>query len=161
MFRFVRSQTKIKNLESGNTKLVCELESTKTMLADCELKYRIIEKDAHTSRQVDGILKQENDRHTAQAYMMQQELSSLRNKLDDKELEVKNLHARYMELQRSRAAIVEEHSGMTSQLKREIDDFQRSTANTSQENLTLKKRIMSLEQENSDLQQTIHQLTLR
>lgn len=148
-------------MESANTKLVCELDSTKTLLADCELKYRIIEKDAHTSRQVDGILKQENDRHTAHTYMMQQELSSLRNKLDDKELEVKNLHARYKELQKSRASIVEENSSVTCQLKREIDDFQRSTANTSQENLTLKKTIQSLERENLDLQQTVHQLTLR
>lgn len=141
--------------------MVCELDSTKTLLADSELKYRIIEKDAHTSRQVDGILKQENDRHTAQAYMMQQELSSLRNKLDDKDLEVKNLQARYKELQKSRASIVQEHSGVTSQLKREMDEFQRSTANTSQENLQLKKAIQSLERENSELQQTIHQMTLR
>lgn len=141
--------------------MVCELESTKTLLADSELKYRIIEKDAHTSRQVDGILKQENDRHTAQAYMMQQELTSLRNKLDDKELEVKNLHARYKELQKSRQLIVEEHSGVTSQLKREIDEFQRSTMNTSQENLTLKKTIQTLEHENRELQHTIHQLTLQ
>lgn len=110
---------------------------------------------------MDGILKQENDRHKAQTYMMQQELSSLRNKLDDKELEVKNLHARYKELQKSRASIVEEHSGVTSQLKREIDDYQRSTANTSQENLTLKKTIQTLERENIELQQTINQLTVR
>lgn len=125
------------------------------------MKYRIIEKDAHTSRQVDGVLKKENDRHTAQAYMMQQELSSLRNKLENKELEVKNLQARYKELQKSRSSIVEEHSGVTNQLKREIDEYQRSTANTSQENLQLKKAIQTLERENSDLQQTIHQLTLR
>lgn len=93
--------------------------------------------------------------------MMQQELTSLRNKLDDKELEVKNLQARYKEMQKARASIVEEHSGLTSQLKREIDEFQRTTANTSQENLTLKKTVQSLERENFELQQTIHQLTLR
>ncbi|KAJ6634828.1 hypothetical protein Bhyg_13408 [Pseudolycoriella hygida] len=154
-------KTKIRNLESTNTELVCELESTKTSLADCELKYRIIEKDVHASRQVDGILKQENDRHTAHAYMMQQEMSNLRNKLDEKELEVKNLQARYKELQKSRASVVEEHSSVTSQLKREIEEFQRTTSNTSQENLSLKKTVQSLERENFELQQTVNQLTLR
>ena len=78
-------RTKIKNLESENSQMVAEIESTKLMLSDTQLKYSMVEKNAHfnADRNADMVLKQAQERHSAQMTMMQQQIDTLKTKYDD------------------------------------------------------------------------------
>lgn len=158
--------SKIKSLEKENSTLVGELESTKYMLQDIQLKYNMVEKNViiNADKNTDKILRQAQERHNAQTAMMQQQVESIQSKFDDLEHEFKNLDIRYKELQRSREAMLIEKSETINQLNKNLEDSQRqcqdllARPNLSQENRQLQNIVRALEYEKEDLSHTLNQL---
>lgn len=158
--------SKIKSVEKENSMLVGELESTKYMLQDIQLKYNMVEKNVIISadKNTDKILKQAQERHNAQTAMMQQQVESIQSKFDDLEHEFKNLDIRYKELQRSRESMLIEKSETINQLTKNLEDSQRqcqellSRPNLNQENRYLQNIVRALESEKEDLNRTVNRL---
>jgi centrosomal protein CEP152 len=158
--------SKIKSLEKENSSLVGELESTKYMLQDVQLKYNMVEKNItiNADKNTDKILKQTQERHNAQMTMMQQQVECIQSKFDDLEHEYKNLEIRYKELQRSRESILIEKSETINQMNKNLEDAQRqcqellSRPNLSQENRQLQNLVHVLENDKDELNITISRL---
>ncbi|CRK99381.1 CLUMA_CG012604, isoform A [Clunio marinus] len=161
--------SKIKFLESENSALIGELEGTKLMLSDIQVKYSMVEKNVkfNAERNTDSILKQAQERHTAQIAMMQQQVDGLKAKYDDIEHDHKNLEIRYKELQRSRESMLIEKSEMINQLNKNLEDAQRqckdllSRPDLTQENRQLQSLIHSMELQRKDMKETINTLHKR
>lgn len=158
--------SKIKSLENENGKLVGEIESTKLMLSEVQTKYGMVEKNVmfNAERNTDLIIKQAQERHSAQMAMMQQQIDSIKNKYDDLEHEYKHLDIRYKELQRSREAILIEKSEIINQLNRNLEDSQRqchdllSRPDVMKENRRLQNALQTLEFQNEELSSTVNKL---
>lgn len=165
----VKLRSKIKSLETENSKLVGELESTKLMLSDIQIKYNMVEKNVmfNADRNTDTILKQAQERHGAQIAMMQQQIDGLKTKYDDLEHDHKNLVIRYNELQRSRESMLIEKSETINQLNKNLEDAQHqcqqlfARPNLSQENRQLQNLLRSMEREKEDFNRTINKLQKR
>lgn len=82
----VKLKMKIKSLENSNTELNAEQEHMKTMLSDTQHKLQMVERNVglNSDRHTDVLIKQANERHSAQIAMMQQQVDSYRSKLEDK-----------------------------------------------------------------------------
>lgn len=162
-------QLKIRNLESENSNLVGELESTKLMLSDVQIKYNMVEKNviSKADRNTDNILKQAHERHSAQIAMMQQQFDSLKAKHEEIEHEHKNLEIRYKELHRSRESILIEKSEIINQLNKNLEDAQRqcqdllSRPNFSQDNRQLQNLVRSMESQKEEMSRTVSKLQKR
>lgn len=162
-------RSKIKSLENENSSLVAELETTKLMLTDVQMKYNMVEKNViyNADRNTDNILKQAQERHSAVVAMMQQQIDGFRSKFDDLEHEHKNLEIRYKELHRSRESLLIEKSETVNQLNKNLEDAQRqchdllSRPNYSQENRQLQHLIHSMESDKTDMSRTINKLQKR
>ena len=78
-------RSKIKSLENKNSELVAEVENTNLLLSDVQHKYSMVEKNTlfNADRNADLILKQTQERHSAQMAMMQQQIDSFKTKLDN------------------------------------------------------------------------------
>lgn len=152
-------KSKIKYLEQESEKLVAELENTKLLLSDIQTKYHMVEKNVifNAERNTDQILKQVQERNSAQITMMQQQIDSLKNKYDDLEHEHKHLDIRYKELQRSRESLLIEKSEIINQLNRNIEESQRqvqdllSRPDMTQENRRLKNALSTIEYQKDEL----------
>lgn len=162
-------RSKIKSLESENSNLVGELESTKLMLSDIQIKYNMVEKNVMftADRNTDNILKQAQERHSAQIVMMQQQIDGFKSKFDDLEHEHKNLQIRYKEMQRSRESMLIEKSETINQLNKNLEDAQHqcqqllSRPNLSQENRQLQNLVRSMEFQKDETNRTINKLQKR
>lgn len=162
-------RSKIKSLETENSNLVGELESTKLMLSDIQVKYNMVEKNViyNADRNTDNILKQAQERHGAQIAMMQQQVDGLKTKYDDIEHDHKNLVIRYNELQRSRENMLIEKSEIINQLNKNLEDAQQqcqqllSRPNLSQENRQLQNLVRSMECQKNEMNMTINKLQKR
>lgn len=151
--------SKIKSLEKENEKLVAELESTKLLLSDVQTKYHMVEKNVmfNAERNTDQIVKQAQERHSAQMTMMQQQIDGLKTKYDDLEHEHKHLDIRYRELQRSREALLIEKSEIINQLNRNLEESQRQVQDLlgrpdmTQENCRLKNALRTVEYQKDEL----------
>lgn len=82
----VKLKMKIKSLENSNTELNADQEHMKTMLSDTQHKLQMVERNVgiNSDRHTDVLIKQANERHSAQIAMMQQQVDSFRSKLEDK-----------------------------------------------------------------------------
>ena len=162
-------QSKIRSLESENSNLVGELEGTKLMLSDVQIKYNMVEKNviSKADRNTDTILRQAQERHNAQIAMMQQQFDSLKSKHEEMEHEYKNLDIRYKELQRSRESMLIEKSEIINMLNKNLEDAQRqcqdllSRPNYSQENKQLQNLIRSIDSQKEEMSRTIGNLQKR
>lgn len=162
-------RSRIKSLEIENSSLVGELESTKLMLSDVQIKYNMVEKNVmfNADRNTDSILKQAQERHSAQIAMMQQQIDSLKTKFDDAEHDRKNLAIRYKELQRSRESILIEKGEIINQLNKNLEEAQRqcqellSRPNLSHENRQLQNLVRSMESQKDDLCRNVSKLQKR
>uniref|UniRef100_A0A182P0A5 Uncharacterized protein n=1 Tax=Anopheles epiroticus TaxID=199890 RepID=A0A182P0A5_9DIPT len=164
---------KVSGLKDENVKLEGELEQKNTMLQDSLHRYRMLEQNTtqKADRHTDALLKQAEERHNAKVTMMQQQIDNLRSELDERQQECRRLEARYSELQKSREALLIEQSESVQRLQDQLEDSQRQCSNLlsktkhqgdyEQERLRLRSRINALEQEQSGMRQTIHDLTNR
>lgn len=159
-------RSKIKSLELESNKMVAEIESTKLMLSDVQTKYNMVEKNVifNAEKNTDLILKQAQERHSAQIAMMQQQIDGLKSKYDDLEHEYKHLDIRYKELQRSREAMLIEKSEIINQLNRNLEEAQRhvqdllSRPDSTSENRRLQNAIRTIEFQKDELSQTVNKL---
>jgi chromosome segregation ATPase len=159
-------QEKIKTLEAENSELTAELENTKLMLSDVQIKYNMVEKNIiHKADQnTDNILRRSQERHHAQTTLMQQQIDSLKANYEDLEHHNKNLDIRYKELQRSRESMLIEKSEIVNQLTKSLHEAQRqcqdllSKPDYSQENLQLHSVVLSAQNEKEEMNQTINRL---
>lgn len=162
-------RSKIKSIESENSHLVGELESTKLMLSDVQIKYNMVEKNViyNADRNTDNILKQAQERHSAQIAMMQQQVDSLKSKHENLEHEHKNMEIRYKELQRSRESMLIEKSEIINQLNKNLEEAQRqcqdllSRPDLSHENRHLQNIVRSVESQSEEMSRTINKLQKR
>lgn len=158
--------TKFKALENENEQLVAELESTKLMLSEVQTKYNMVEKNVmfNAERNTDLIIKQAQERHSAQMTIMQQQIDTLKSKYDDLEHEHKHLDIRYKELLKSREAILIEKSEIINQLNRNLEESQKhcqellSRPDVTQENRRLQNALQTLEYQNEELSMTVKSL---
>lgn len=159
-------RSRIKSLELESERMVTEIESTKIMLSDVQTKYNMVEKNViyNAEKNTDLIIKQAQDRHSAQTAMMQQQIDSIKNKYDDLEHDFKHLDARYKELQRSREAMLIEKSEIINQINRNLEESQRqvqdllSRPDTTSENRRLQCAIRTIESQKDELSQTVNKL---
>ncbi|XP_031635951.1 putative leucine-rich repeat-containing protein DDB_G0290503 [Contarinia nasturtii] len=164
---------KIKSLDARNLELVGELERTKSLLSEIQHKYHMFERNAgYTSeKHTDIMIKQLNDQHAAKTDMMQQQINTMRTKLEDRESELKRLLVQNNELHSSREAMLLDKSDTINQLSKRLDESQRqvqemimkneSGGDLAQENIKLLRSVTNLQQQNREMQQTINDLTLR
>lgn len=162
---------KIKSLDESNLELMAELERTKRLLNDIHEKYRIVEKDITTGKQTDNIVKQIKDQHAAQIDMMQQQINTMRTKLEDREGELKRLMIQNNELHKSREHILVDKSDTINELTKRLDETQRQcqgllikqagSEDLTQEKIRLMRKNTQLEQQLEEMQHTINNLTAR
>ena len=162
-------RSRIKSLENENSGLVEELESTKLMLSDVQIKYNMVEKNVmfNAERNTDSILKKAQERNSAQIAMMQQQIDGLKSKNDDLEHDHKNIEIRYKELQRSRESMLIEKSEIINQLNKNLEDAQRqcqdllSRPNLAHENRQLQNLVRSFEGQKDEMNKSINKLQKR
>lgn len=162
---------KIKSLDSKNLDLVGELERMKTLLSETQHKYHMVERNLSTEKHTDSIVKQINDHHAAQVDMMQQQINTMRTKLEDRESELKRCMIQNSELHKSREGILLDKSDTINTLTKRLDDTQRQCQDLlmkqgtghelAQENARLTRKITGLEQAAEEMQRTINNLTTR
>lgn len=171
--RIVELNAKIKLLDQRNLELMTELEHTKSTLTDVQHKYHMIERNGNftSEKHTDAIIKQINDHHAAQVDMLQQQVNTMRSKLEDKENELKRLLVQNNELHKSREAMLLDKSETINQLSRRLEDSQRQCQSLIMktgadsplvhENLKLTRSIAALEQQNEEMQKTINGLNTK
>ena len=164
---------KIKSLNDKNLEILTELEHTKSLLSDVQHKYQMVERNASYSseKHTDNMIKQINDRHAAQTDMMQQQINTMRTKLEDRENELKRLIVQNNELQKSREIVLLDKADTINQLTLRLDDAQSqvqdlilkkgSSDDLAQENVRLMRSVATLQQQTDEMQRTINELTLR
>ncbi|XP_055302141.1 cingulin [Sitodiplosis mosellana] len=164
---------KIKSLNDKNLEVLAELEHTKSLLSDVQHKYHMVERNASYSseKHADSMVKQINDRHAAQTDMMQQQINTMRTKLEDRDNELKRLMVQNNELQKSREAVLLDKADTINQLTHRLDDAQRqvqdlirkngTSGDLAQENVRLMRSVTALQQQTDEMQQTINELNLR
>lgn len=165
--------SKIKMLDDRNMKMLAELESTKSLLADTQHKYQMVERNNSYSseKHTDSMIKQLNDRHAAQTDMMQQQINALRTKLEDRDGEIKRMTIQNNELQKSREGLLYDKADSINQLTDRLNASQTrcqelifksaSCEGLTQENVQLKQTIADLERQNREMEKQIKDLTLR
>lgn len=167
-------KAKIKALESHNIELVTELEHTKSLLNDTQHKYHMVERNANLSsdKHTNAIVKQLNEQYAAQTDMMQQQINTMRTKLEEKDSEVKRLQIQNTELHKSRESMLIDKSDTINQLTQKLEVSQRQCQNfimknsggdseLVQENVRLMRTVSALEQHADEMQKTIDGLTAR
>lgn len=162
-------RSKIKSIETENSSLVGELESTKYMLTDIQSKFNMVERNvmSKADHNTDQILKQAQERHAGQIAMMQQQMDGLKSKFETLEHEHKNLEIRYKKLQSSREAMMIEKSETINILNQNLEDAQKQCAqllarpNLSQDNRHLQSLVHSMESQKDEMNRTISKLQNR
>lgn len=154
---------KLDSAENNNSKLLIELQQTKTMLTDLQHQHHNYELDIRhkNNSRIDSSIKQLQDKHNAQIEIMQQQIDSLSFKLSDKEDEVKRMTFHFKELERFREALLFEKSEVMSQLANALDDQQKlllSNKSLSEENSTLYQKTISLAKQNDELEKCVSNL---
>lgn len=164
---------KIKVLNDKNLEILAELERTKSLLSDVQHKYHMVERNASYSseKHTDSMVKQINDRHAAQTDMMQQQINTMRTKLEDRDNKLKRLMIQNIELQKSREATLLDKADSINQLTQRLDDAQRQVQelirkngtgeDLVQENIQLTRSVTALQKQTNDMQQKINELTLQ
>lgn len=169
----VELNARIKLLDARNLELVTELEHNKSMLSDVQHKYHMVERNANltSDKHNDGIVKQINERHVAQVDMMQQQINMMRNKLEERDNQLKRLMIQNAELHRSREGMLIDKADTINLLTQKMEVSQRqcqnllmknsSDSDLIQENIKLMRSVSALEQQTEDMQKTINSLTSR
>lgn len=161
---------KIKSMNTRNLDLVTELEHTKSLLSDVQHKYMMIERNGYTSdKHTDAIVKQVNERNATQIDVLQQQMNTLRSKLEERETELKRLMIQNNELHKSREVMLLDKSDTINQLNKQLDESQRqcqslimkhgADSTMIQENLKLSRTVAALEMRSEEMQKTIQDLT--
>lgn len=161
--RVKKLQIKLVDLENENSQLVSELETTKLMLTDIQIKYNMCEKNfIHKSEQkTSDILREAAARHSAQIALMQQQVDNMKAKYDTVLHDNKNLDIRFNQLQRSRENIIKENSETVNQLTKNLENAQNqihslhSRTDSTQENKNLQSLIRILESEKDEMRSSI------
>lgn len=169
--QILEMSAKIKLLDEKNLAILTELERTKSVLSDTQLKYQMVERNMTSVRDTDSIVKQINDRHAAQVDMMQQQINTMRQKLEERDDELKRLMIQNNELHKSREGILFDKSDTITALTKRLDESQRQCQelimkqgtgdDLANENIQLMRKITTLEHEADGMQRTINNLTAR
>lgn len=152
------------SLEEINSKLIIELQQTKTMLNDVQHQQHNLELDMRhkNSSRIDTTIKQLQEKHNAQVDIMQQRIDSLSSKLNDKENEMRNLTMRCKDLENSREALLIEKSEVINQFVKKLENQQKqllSNTYLSDENFELQKKYKVLLSLNEELEKRVSDLT--
>lgn len=163
---------KCRALEEDKGQLSVDLENARMMVNDAEMKCRMVEREigsgSKSSRsQEAAMVKQMTDRHNGQIEMLQQQIDNFRNKLETRDMELRTLDAKYMELQKGRELLLVEQSTRVNELTAQLEKAQRQvqkllaqqneqrlSPRTEEENAQLRIKICSLEGQIADLQKT-------
>lgn len=171
--RIVELNEKVKLLQARHIELIADLEQSKSMLNEMQQKCALIQRNTSVSseKHIDLIVKQINDRHAANKDVMQLQINTLRNKLDERETELKRMIEQNNELHRSREAMLLNKSDNINQLTRQLENSHRQCQNMMtkniidtdlmQENLRLVQAVGQLESQIAKMQTKISELTLR
>lgn len=157
---------KNKNLENSKSELVLEMDNVKTVMSDFQLRCRMMEKDISrgSHKRDDAAFKHLTERNSGHIEMMQQQIDGLRSKLDSTETEFRTLQSRYMELQKSKEAIMLEKAETINTLNKRLEEVQNQCQDllvrkeSDHETSRLKKKILSLEDHIEHLQKTVNDL---
>lgn len=164
---------KIRQMNTRNLDLVTELEHSKSLLSDVQHKYMMVERNGNYSsdKHTDGIVKQINERNATQNDVLQQQMSTLRSKLEERDIELKRLMIQNNELHKSREVMLLDKSDTINQLSKRLDESQRQCqslimkhggdSSLIQENLKLSRTVAALELRTDEMQKTIQDLTLQ
>lgn len=167
----VELNAKIRLMNARNLELVTELEHSKALLSDVQHKYMMVERNGNFSsdKHTEGIVKQINERNATQVNVLQQQMSTLRTKLEERDTEMKRLMIQNNELHKSREVMLLDKSDTINQLNKRLDESQRQCqslimkhggdSSLIQENLKLSRTVAALEIRTDDMQKIIHDLT--
>ncbi|XP_041633539.1 myosin-9 [Drosophila kikkawai] len=112
-----------KQLEEDNTRLVGQLEITRTMLSDVQCKYDMVQRETHKreERNAELRVRQMEDAHRAQCELLQQQLSQLTDQLDRKKMDLEQMHSRYNALQSGHETMLADKAAKINELNQALD----------------------------------------
>jgi len=112
-----------KQLEEENTRLVGQLEITKTLLSDVQCKYDMVQKDKHKreERSAELRVKHIEDSHRAQCDLFQQQLNQVKDQLDRKQNELEQMTSRYNALQSGHETMLLDKAAKINELSQALD----------------------------------------
>ncbi|XP_017008291.2 myosin-10 [Drosophila takahashii] len=163
-----------KQLEEDNTRLVGQLEITKTLLSDVQCKYDMVQRDKHNreERSAELRVKHIEDTHRAQCDLFQQQLMQVKDQLDRKQNELDQITSRYNALQSGHETMLLDKAAKINELSQALDVAQmRCNQMSSRPDLEaenhrqqqcisdLKARIAALEQTVASLNERLNETT--
>ncbi|KAH8255052.1 hypothetical protein KR032_012340 [Drosophila birchii] len=112
-----------KQLEDDNTRLVGQLEITRTMLSDVQCKYDMVQRETHKreERNAELRVRQLEDAHRAQCELLQQQLSQLTDQLDRKKIDLEQMHSRYNALQSGHETMLADKASKINELSQALN----------------------------------------
>ncbi|KAH8264163.1 hypothetical protein KR038_004102, partial [Drosophila bunnanda] len=112
-----------KQLEEDNTRLVGQLEITRTMLSDVQCKYDMVQRETHKreERNAELRVRQMEDAHRAQCDLLQQQLSQLADQLDRKKIDLEQMHSRYNALQSGHETMLADKASKINELSQALN----------------------------------------
>ncbi|KAH8288613.1 hypothetical protein KR054_006261, partial [Drosophila jambulina] len=120
-------RTEKKQLEEENTRLVGQLEITRTMLSDVQVKYDMVQRETHKreERNAELRVRQIEDAHRAQCDLLQQQISQLADQLDRKKIDLEQMHSRYNALQSGHETMLADKAAKINELSQALNVAQR------------------------------------
>ncbi|EDV47914.1 putative leucine-rich repeat-containing protein DDB_G0290503 [Drosophila erecta] len=115
-----------KQLKEDNTRLVGQLEITKTLLSEVQCKYNMVQasKQQWEERSADLRVKHIEDTHRAQCDLLQQQLCQMKDQLDRKQNELDQINSRYNALQSGHETMLLDKAAKINELSQALDDAQ-------------------------------------
>ncbi|XP_017082277.2 golgin subfamily A member 4 [Drosophila eugracilis] len=158
-----------KQLEDENTRLVGQLEITKTLASDAKRQYDMVQGDKHKreERSAELRVKQIEDTHRAQCDLFQQQLSQLKDQLSRKENDLEQMTYRYKALQTAHETVLLDKATKINELNQALDVAQKRCDQISnkpdlqEENHRQKQCISDLKERIASLEKTVNSLNER
>ncbi|XP_016974684.2 interaptin [Drosophila rhopaloa] len=112
-----------KQLEEINTRLVGQLEITRTLLSDVQSKYDMVQRDTHKreERNAELRVKRIEDAHRGQCDLFNQQLNQLTDQLDRKKNELEQMTSRYNALQMGHESMILDKVAKINELSEALD----------------------------------------
>ncbi|KAH8382565.1 hypothetical protein KR009_004129, partial [Drosophila setifemur] len=167
-------RTEKMQLEEDNTRLVGQLEITKTMLSDVQCKYDLVQRDFHKreERSAELRVKHLEENHRAQCDLLQNQLTQMANQLDRKKSELDQMQSRYNALQAGHENMLMDKAAKINELNQALDvaqmrcnqlanrpDLEAENQRQRQCIIDLNARIASLEQTIGLLNERVNETT--
>ncbi|XP_017086840.2 myosin-9 [Drosophila bipectinata] len=160
----LRAEKKL--LEEENTRLVGQLEVTRTLLSDIQCKYDMVQKEFHKKeeRSAEIRVKHLEDNHRAQCDLLQNQLTQMASQLDRKKSELEQMQSRYNALQSGHESMLLDKAAKINELNQALDVAQvrcRHSEDLEADNQRQKQCISDLNARIASLEQTINLLNDR